>query len=643
MCAITGILSHQKAILDAIQSMTDTMIHRGPDDSGTWVDYDAGIALGHRRLSIIDLSPLGHQPMHSHSERYVMAYNGEIYNFKAIKKELGEHISWRGESDTEVLLAAIEQWGFEKALQKTVGMFAISLWDRETRELYLARDRFGEKPLYYGKVNGNFVFASELKAIRKTPDFNNPICKNALSAFLRFSYVPAPLCIFEDLHKLMPGTYCIVKSDLSIEHHTYWSAIEQTRAAHTNPFEGSFEQASDQLEQLLMQSIKDKMISDVPLGAMLSGGIDSSTIVALMQAQSSRPINTFSIGFHQKEYNEAEHAKAVAKHLGTNHTELYLTGQDCLDVIPKLPELYDEPFADSSQIPTFLVSQLAKESVTVALTGDGGDELFGGYDRYFRSAFLWQKASKLPKHLREPIFKMASNLPACFFNAFLSLYKKKSSSHVHSDNFGKRIQRLFKGMSLSKSPFDVYCYYLTGHSSPNQFLHNITNESHLFNQLKQNFNETDFFESMMLSDTLTYLPNDILTKVDRAGMGVSLEARIPFLDQHIFEFARSLPLGYQVQGNSGKVILKTLLQRHIPKEMIDRPKMGFGIPLSEWLSGSLKEWANELFSTEKLNETGFLNVESIQKTWKAHCRSGSPNAAILWKLLCFQSWHKQFN
>lgn len=618
--------------------MTNTMIHRGPDDSGTWTDLDAGIALGHRRLSIIDLSPLGHQPMHSHSERYVMAYNGEIYNFKAIKKELGNNINWRGESDTEVLLAAIETWGLEEALQKTVGMFAIALWDRETRELTLARDRFGEKPLHYGKVNNNFVFASELKAIRKTPGFNNPINQDALSEFLRFSYVPAPLCIYEDLHKLMPGTYCIVKRDFSIEHHTYWSAIEQARHAQQNQFQGSFTEAADQLEQLLMQSVKDKMISDVPLGAMLSGGIDSSTIVALMQAQSDRPIDTFSIGFHQAEYNEAEHAKAVAKHLGTNHSELYLSGQDCLDIIPKLPELYDEPFADSSQIPTFLVSKLARESVTVALTGDGGDELFGGYDRYFRSEYLWAKAQKFPLAIRSTLFNTLSKIPSSLYDATSGLYKRNSKSKVKTDDFGKRIQRLFRGLAHARDPFDIYWYYTTGNAAPSKLMNHNNPHQNIKNQIQNNFNADEFLESMMLADTINYLPNDILTKVDRAGMGVSLEARIPFLDQHIFDFARTLPMDYQIQKGKGKLVLKELLYRHIPKQLIERPKMGFGIPLSAWFQGPLKDWGNDLLSYEQLSKTGLLNERNISSIWLKHLKSGSSNADVLWKVLMFQAW-----
>ncbi|MDI6748790.1 MAG: asparagine synthase (glutamine-hydrolyzing) [Rhodocyclaceae bacterium] len=643
-----------------MRRMANTLIHRGPDDVGVWVDADAGIALGHRRLAILDLSPAGHQPMVSTSGRYVIAFNGEIYNHLELRKALsklgagGTAPAWRGHSDTETLLAAFEAWGIEKTLTRCVGMFALALWDRETRTLTLARDRIGEKPLYYGWVRGALVFGSELKALRAYPGFDNVIERRALALFMRHNYVPAPWSIFENIWKLPPGCYVqFAAAELTPgaspsgrgEVKPYWSLREVAEAGLPDPFTGSEAEAVVELERLLLQSIAGQMVADVPLGAFLSGGIDSSTVVALMQAQSSRPVKTFTIGFHEGEYNEAEHAKAVARHLGTDHTELYVTPDEAMAVIPKLPALYDEPFADSSQIPTFLVAQLARRHVTVSLSGDGGDELFGGYNRYFWTRSIWRRLTQIPMGLRRALAKMLVALPAARWNAFFAATRPLLPQRYRVSLAGDKMHKLAELVTLD-SPQAVYRYLVSHWKHPAQELVQGATEPPTVLQTTDGWPKalhTDSMgegleELMMFLDQLTYLPDDILVKVDRAAMGVSLETRVPLLDHRVVEFAWRLPLRFKIRDGQGKWLLRQVLYRYVPKELIERPKMGFGVPLDQWLRGPLREWAEDLLSEERLKREGFLHPAPVRHKWQEHLSGRRNWAYYLWDVLMWEAW-----
>lgn len=639
MCGLVGFLGEALSPLDLLNNMTNAIVHRGPDDQGVWFDNAVGIGLSHARLSILDLSPAGHQPMHSAFDRYVLVFNGEIYNHHLLRDELEALSSrkWRGYSDTETLLAAIEQWGLEATLKKTKGMFAIALWDKQTETLYLARDRMGEKPLYYGWLNGVFVFASELKAIKALPDFNIPINRNALALYLRYSCIPAPFSIYENLFKLEPGTIISTRrGENKIRKSVYWSTLEVLKKGAQDPFTGTADEAVTQLEAVLQNAVALQMDADVPLGAFLSGGIDSSTIVALMQSQSSQNVRTFSIGFDNKAYNEAEHARAVASHLGSEHFDMYVSGQDALDVIPKLPHIYDEPFADSSQIPTFLVSQIAKQKVTVSLSGDAGDELFGGYDRYQLANRAWAKVNRIPRPIRNAFSSAAKSLPAGFWKGFFSpldAVKSKPGKPVfYGDKFLKACDLLnFE----SRSDF-----YHKGFMSHNLDSHSWVLGSSAINSSfdTADFSQAAYLEEMMALDMLHYLPNDILTKVDRAAMAMSLETRVPLLDPSVIQFAASLPLGYKVRDGVGKWVLRQVLYKHVPKELIERPKMGFGVPLAEWLRGPLKDWAEALLDEKRLYDEGFFNVTLVRQKWLEHS-SGLRNWHVqLWDILMFQAW-----
>lgn len=644
MCGLTGGWSRQRfgELKDSLPRMTDAIAHRGPDDDGHWLDAEAGIALGHRRLSIVDLSPAGHQPMPSASGRWVIAFNGEIYNHLDLRGALeaaGSAPPWRGHSDTETLLAAVEAWGVQATLERCAGMFAFVLWDRNERALWLARDRFGEKPLYYGWNRGVFLFGSELKALRAFPGFDAPVDRHALALYLRHNAVPAPFSIFQGVRKLVQGHWLrLDKHDLEHgrlpEPSTYWSAAEQAHAGRENPFIGSECEATDELERLLRNAVGRQMMADVPLGAFLSGGIDSSLVVALMQVQSARPVRTFSIGFNEAGYNEAEHAAAVARHLGTDHTELYVTSEDALAVIPKLPTMYDEPFADSSQIPTSLVAQLARRHVTVALSGDGGDELFGGYSRYFFASRLWSKIAPLPISIRALAAHAISSVPVGAWNR---IYRAATIMLPAERRWSKPGDKIHKGAAIlaTRGGEDLYRDLIT-HWQPNSLMHGI-NEPARFGP-PRGLNTGSLIDYMMLEDACHYMADDILVKVDRAAMACSLETRVPLLDHRVFEFAWSLPMDYKVRGSTGKHLLRQVLYRHVPQALIDRPKMGFGVPIDSWLRGPLKDWAASLLDPLRLKDDGYFDPAPIIQRWSEH-QAGIRNWQYhLWDILMFQAW-----
>ncbi len=642
MCGLFGLISTEfdskSTYLNAIIKL---LVHRGPNDSGVWSDSDSGIYLSHRRLAIVDLSPAGHQPMRSTSERYVIAFNGEIYNHHKLRAELEKANlapHWRGHSDTETLLAAFEAWGIEATLQRCIGMFAIALWDKETQTLTLARDRLGEKPLYYGWQGDTFLFGSELKALKAHPAFQAEINRDALCLYMRHSYIPAPYSIYQGIHKLLPGTWLQVsRAQREPNIKTYWSGVDVSRQGKTNPFTGSPEEAVDALENLLKDAIGQQMMADVPLGAFLSGGIDSSTVVALMQTQSSQPIKTFSIGFHEELYNEAAHAKTVAQHIGTDHTELYVTPDECMQVIPRLPTLYDEPFADSSQIPTFLVSQLARQHVTVSLSGDAGDELFAGYNRYQLTADTWAKLSRIPRPIRQWAAKAITSVSPASWNRVASALKSVIPAFGQWANTGDKLHK-GAGVMASHSAADLYLGMVSGWQHPTDVIIGGTEPATFLTGHLPDLSHLNTVERMMVLDLLTYLPDDILCKVDRAAMGVSLESRVPFLDHRVVEFAWSVPLEYKLRANQTKWVLRQVLYRHVPKELIERPKMGFGVPIDSWLRGPLRDWAENLLSEARLRQDGYFNPAPIRQKWQEHL-SGQRNWQYhLWDVLMFNQW-----
>lgn len=644
MCGITGFWQPEGTAATDLQSlacrMAQRLEHRGPDDRGEWVDEQAGIGLGFRRLAIVDLSPEGRQPMHSESGRYVIAFNGEVYNFGPLRCEL-EPLGhrFRGGSDTEVILAAIEEWGLAGAVERFVGMFAIALWDRAERTLHLIRDRLGIKPLYYGWQGGTLLFGSELKALRAHPDFRTAIDRGALALFMRHSYVPTPYSIYRGLCKLPPGTILTLRSRLEedAEPVPFWSAREVAEVGVGDPFGGSEAEAIDHLDALLREAVALRMIADVPLGAFLSGGIDSSTVVALMQAQSDRPVKTFTIGFREEGYNEAAHAAEVARHLGTDHTELYVTPEEARSVIPKLPAMFDEPFADSSQIPTFLVSELARRQVTVSLSGDGGDELFGGYNRYFWGRAIWRRIGPIPAAVRAFGAKgLTAISPASWDRQFARLgplLPARARQRLPGDKLHKlaevlavdNAEELYQGLiSHWKRPEDL----VLGACEPETAITDRSRWATL----------PGFAQRMMYLDLVTYLPDDILTKVDRASMAISLEARVPLLDHRVVAFAARVPLSMKIKQGQGKWLLRQVLYRYVPRELIERPKMGFGVPIDAWLRGPLREWAESLLEERRLREEGFFDPGPIRQKWAEHL-SGTRNWQYhLWDVLQFQAW-----
>ena len=644
MCGLVGFLGGVDAAEsdeNLLRGMSDMLFLRGPDDGGYWFDSQERIGFAHRRLAIVDLSPAGHQPMVSANRRFVIAFNGEIYNHLDIRsalEELGQAPIWRGHSDTETLLAGIEAWGLEATIKKSIGMFAIALWNRQERKLTLARDRMGEKPLYYGwQGSGNervFLFGSELKALKAHPSFVAKVDRNAICLLLRHNYIPAPYSIYQDIAKLEPG--CLLEVSLTQPEpkiRKYWDTIEVARNGVAEPFKGSPEQAVDALEVLAKDSVRRQMMADVPLGAFLSGGVDSSAVVALMQTQSSRPVKTFTIGFNEVGYNEAVHAKAVAKHLGADHTELYVLPEQAMDVIPRLPSLYCEPFADSSQIPTFLVSQLAKQQVTVSLSGDGGDELFCGYSRYQLTSSLWGKISTIPMPVRAMAAKGITGVAPTVWDGVGRLIPGSSRWNKLGDKLHKGA-----GVLLSRSVDELYLGMVSHLSNPADWVIDGHEPPTHLSGLRPKLEGLSDVDRMMALDTISYLPDDILVKVDRAAMGVSLETRVPFLDHRIVEFAWSLPLDYKLRDGQTKWPLRQVLYRHVPRELIDRPKMGFGVPLHEWLRGPLRDWAEELLNVERLKREGYLHPTPIRQMWEEHL-SGKRNwMARLWTVLMFQAW-----
>ena len=649
MCGILGFLDpcgvEETSALALAERMGNTIRHRGPDDQGEWCDPAAGIVFGHRRLSINDLSPAGHQPMVSSSGRYVIVLNGEIYNFLELREDLASSgYPFKGHSDTEVALAAFERYGPAAALMLMVGMFAIGLWDREERALYLARDRVGEKPLYYTNIGRTFAFASDLNALREMPKWSSEIDRDALGLMMQHFYIPAPRTIYKGVRKLMPGTWLrIDRDDCSVEGvpTSYWSAADIAVDSMNDRPEAQPEAAIDELDALLRQTIRDKMISDVPLGAFLSGGIDSSTIVALMQAESKNKVRTFSIGFHEAEYNEAHEAKRVAEHLGTEHTELYIAPAEARAVIPKIPTLYSEPFADSSQIPTYLVSALARRDVTVALSGDGGDELFGGYVRYLLAEEMWKKFRRIPKSMRSALGGIAGLLPANKIDAFVGPLKRFMPAPWRYKQFGNKINKLAM-ICRSNEPTQVYRSLISMWMRPSQVLIGAGDVDLLASLPSQVMEATNFTEQMMLIDLMTYLPDDILVKVDRASMGESLEVRVPFLDHRIVEYAWRLPLDLKVHGREGKWLLRQVLYRYVPQALIDRPKMGFGVPIDQWLRGPLKEWAENLLDEARLRDEGFFHAAVVRTTWQQHVAGKADWAYLLWPILMFQAWFDHY-
>jgi asparagine synthase (glutamine-hydrolysing) len=657
MCGIAGILSDRPISPDTLRRMTDPISHRGPDDQGAWIDAEAGVGLGHRRLSIIDLSPLGHQPMASNDGRWVLTYNGEIYNHLELRRALeeagegavGNGFPWRGHSDTETLIECIAAWGLKRTLQKCVGMFALALWDRRERRLLLARDRFGEKPLYYGWTGGDFVFASELKAIRTHPDFANEIDRRAVRLLAARTYVPAPLSIYQRIYKLEPG--CILSTAADAWKHPkavppspdepangialerYWSYRDVVREGLADPLTDEGE-ALERLEGALAAAIGGQSVADVPVGAFLSGGIDSSTVVGLYQKYSSNNVRTFSIGFEEEAFNEAHHAKAVARHFGTEHNERYVTVKETQEVIPLLPRMYDEPFADSSQIPTHLVSRFAREQVTVALSGDGGDELFAGYNRHFQAPMLWERVRKVPRPLRALVGGPLSRLPGTTWNR-LARFVPGSERRPH---FGTKVQKGLRLMGGARGFEDIYNSFLDEWSyEASPVLGVGAADVELAFDMNVAPGAPDAVR-MMYCDAVSYLPDDILCKVDRASMAVSLETRVPFLDHRVAELAAHIPVSMKIKGGKGKHILRQLLYREAPQALFERPKAGFGIPVGEWIRGPMRGWAEELLDGTRLKQQGIFDPDVVRRRWAQHLGHERDATPALWAVLMFQAW-----
>lgn len=646
MCGITGVVRYRNSeqTLSAIVSdMANQLIHRGPDADGVWTDAEEGVGLGHRRLSILELSQAGAQPMQSARQRYVLAFNGEVYNHLELRRELTGH-NWRGHSDTETLLAAIEKWGLRPTLKRLVGMFAIALWDRERRELTLARDRVGEKPLYYGWFDGAFLFGSELKALTAFPGWHGEVDRDSLTLYLRHSYVPAPHTIWKGVYKLPPGSCLTIsrQSALSVsptpDH--YWRSV----SIASEPVDEGLDDitAIEGLDARLHQAIAGQMIADVPLGAFLSGGVDSSTIAAIMQAQSPRPIRTFTIGFSEADYDEAKHAKAVAEHLGTDHTELYFGSADALAVIPHLADIYDEPFGDSSQLPTHLVASLARQHVTVCLSGDGGDEVFGGYNRYIWGPEIWRQIRSVPLAVRQFAGEVIQLLP-------LQIYDGMGRHLPHrwrQPALGDRLHKLASILGVA-DPDEIYWRLISQHQEPSTVVigggEPLTWADAEAASFAASPRGSEFTERMMFRDLVGYLPGDILTKVDHAAMATSLETRMPFLDHRLLQFAWTLPQHMKTRHGQGKWLLRQVLYRYVQKELIERPKQGFGVPIDSWLRGPLREWAESLLDESRLQREGFFNSGPIRRKWHEHLSGRRNWQHWLWNVLIFQAWRERWS
>ena len=646
MCGFAGILStagfSRDELLEHASGMIAPITHRGPDDEGIWADERAGIALGFRRLAIIDLSPEGHQPMWSASRRFVLVFNGEVYNFSELRHELAQHgHGFRGHSDTEVILAAFEQWGVREAVRRFVGMFAIAVWDTHRRELSLVRDRLGKKPLYVYREPGLITFGSELKALLAGPSFDRAIDPDALSSYLRYLYVPAPQSIFRHVIKV-PAAHILTVRD---PRHTlpmpeaYWSLRDVARAGLSNPFAGGDNEAVDELDSLLSDAVRGRLHADVPLGALLSGGIDSSAVVSVMQEASSRAVKTYTIGFAEEEYNEAGHAARVARHLGTDHTELMLSGEDAQSLIPRLPEIFDEPLADPSQLPTLLVSQLARRQVTVALCGDGGDELFGGYNRYIYGTRVLPRVNRVPRTLRHAVAAGVGCVPATAWDRLSGISAVLPGLPVA--RIGERIGKLTHVMSAG-SIGDMYCSLLSAWQQPADLVLNSRQTGDSNTRILDGVEPGRLLDRMMLADQMTYLPDDLLAKLDRASMSVSLEVRAPLLDHRIVEFSWRLPHQLKLRDGVGKWILRQVLYRRVPKTLVERPKMGFSVPIDRWLRGPLKTWAESLLTPEEIGRGGLLAPPEILRTWRDFQAGRRSAGARLWAVIMFQAWRARW-
>lgn len=645
MCGIAGFVSAQPLndrAGDIVRRMTDAIRHRGPDDGDAWLDPAAGVALGHRRLAIIDLSPAGQQPMASHDGRYMAVYNGEIYNFMEIRAELetgGLAPAWQGRSDTEVLLAAICAWGVEEAVKRTKGMFALALWDRRERTLVLARDRMGEKPLYYGwqgEGKGRvLVFGSELAALRQHPSFESRVNHDAIGMLARYLYVPDPYTVYEGVSKVPAGVILTVEPQTEAVVTTcYWDSFAVAINGTNNRFQGSPDEAVDQLGVILDRVIGRQMISDVPLGAFLSGGVDSSTVVALMQARSNRPVQTFTIGFEDVAYNEAGFAEKVARHLKTDHTELFVTAADALAIIPDLPKIYSEPFADSSQIPTYIVSNLARKSVTVSLSGDGGDEVFGGYNRHTFAQHQWPHLSRVPQALRAGIAPIMTAFSPDWWDRMAGPLLASRISNV-----GDKIHKAAAVMA-SRSADELYRTLISTNPNAADAMHKNGGALPELPSFRDRLGRAALSdtETMMILDAVGYLPGDVLTKVDRAAMANSLETRVPFLDPEVFAFAWTLPIDFKIRDGVSKWPLRQLLYRHVPRSLIERPKMGFGVPIGAWLRGPLKDWGAALIEPRSLEDGGIFDPRGVSRLWDEHQSGARNNQHQLWPILMAQAW-----
>ncbi len=639
MCGFTGFYTTQnqsRTTLHMIgQKMVRTLLHRGPDAGDLWQDPDHMLLLAHRRLSILDLSPEGAQPMVSASGRYVIVFNGEFYNYQILQKELLTlGVTFRGRSDTEVFLAGIETFGLNRTLQKINGMFAFVLWDRREQELHVVRDRLGKKPLYIGWAGKTLVFGSELKALRAHPDFEPALNPEALSHYIMQGWIHAPACIYQHVWALKPAHRITLsfktlapRQDLQPLMEPYWQPLAVLAQSRQQSVTLSQSELVDDFESLLTTCVSDRMISDVPLGAFLSGGIDSSTIVALMQTLSGRPVKTYTIGFHQSGFDEAQHARRIANHLGTDHHDLYLESPDVLDVIPRLPEMYDEPFADISAIPTYLVSRFAKHSVTVALSGDGGDEMLGGYNRHIKGPALWKRMCLTPHILRHSLSGVLKRIPA----------NRLDQLRPHQPQFGEKLHKI-ASILTAQTQEELYLRLLSGWGQ-NPLLHPVDLRSALTPALPK---DLSFSERIMVWDTLSYLPDDILTKIDRASMAVSLETRAPLLDPRIFEYVWRLPLDTKIRNAEGKWLLRQVLARHVPRPLFERPKQGFSMPVAEWLKGPLKDWAEDLLDAQDLKEQNYFCGNTVRAVWKAHLDGQGNHAQALWTVLMFQAWQKKW-
>ena len=647
MCGIAGFLDPKGFDPYEARKIGDAMgraiEHRGPDSWGVWLDQDPGVCLVHRRLAVIDVSDAGSQPMLSSTGRYVISYNGELYNQAELKEGLaksGWTSEWRGHSDTETLLACVETYGVERTLSKIVGMYAIALWDRRERSFILARDRLGEKPLYFGLQNNRWFFTSELKALIQNPYFVPHIDRNAICLQLRYGYIPAPYTIYQGIHKLSPGSF--LRLDDSSYVKPYWSYADAVLAGKRNPVCGSDRERLDFLDKELSQSIRSQMQADVPLGAFLSGGVDSSLIVAMMQEYSTSKIRTFSIGFEDEQFDEAPFARAVADHVGTEHTELYVSGAQALGIVPRLSEIYDEPFSDPSQIPTVLVSQMARQYVTVSLSGDGGDEIFGGYNRYRLGEKLWGSIKAIPAPVRISLAGILSVLPEPVIALGLNSITRLSPDKFRRLNPEARLLQ-FRSLLAAQNQMEMYLALVSHIQSIDDLVIGGIEPEVILDQAKGSPLECclDFTEVMKEFDAKTYLPDDILTKVDRAAMSVSLETRAPFMDHRLIEAAWRLPIDMKLRNGVGKWCLRELLYRRVPKKIIERPKRGFNVPLDSWLRNELKDWAQDLLDPIRLKRSGYLEADRVQAIWSEHVSGRRSWGAHLWDILMFESWREK--